>query len=122
MRMPRSYLLILLINLTLAITLLYATPPVQGEPVDGGEGPGQLRTNEGTAPHEDADTAPKRSIQMQEIHIRGEIEKPKAMFIIPHTPHESGSTARERDFSEEILAPIDKDEVHGLVRYQESLR
>lgn len=81
-------------------------------------------------PHQDSqqnegmpEDTPRRSIQMNEIQIRGEVEKPKAMFIIPHTPTDyTFLRGSKKDFSKEILAPITIEWVEDMAKYPESLR
>jgi len=76
-----------------------------------------------TKPKEEpGEDTPRRSIQMNEIQIRGEVEKPKAMFIIPRATTDYSSEEDVRDFSKEILAPMDMDRIEGMGRYSESMR
>ena len=65
--------------------------------------------------------ARKRVLHMQEIEILGNVEKPKAMFIIPRTPHQYYSNKYKRDFSEEILRPITKQGVADRQEWQETV-
>jgi len=53
---------------------------------------------------------------MKEMEIVGEVEKPKAMFVIPMAPIEYRRTHEEKDFTEEILAPIDREWIQNLER------
>jgi len=62
------------------------------------------------------DKAPKKSIRMEEIEILGEVEKPKAMFVIPMAPIEYRQNRRGKDFSAEILAPIDREAFENMER------
>lgn len=62
------------------------------------------------------DKAPKKSIRMEEIEILGEVEKPKAMFVIPMAPVEYRQSGRGKDFSAEILAPIDREAFENMQR------
>ena len=71
---------------------------------------------------EQEESAPRRSIQMQEIQIRGEVEKPKAMFIIPRATSDYFQKGKSKDFSQEILSPIDIQLMEDMARYQESTR
>ena len=64
--------------------------------------------------------APKRSLQMQEIEILGEVEKPKTMFVIPRAPHSYYWEKNKKDFTEEILAPINKQEMKDMQRWREA--
>ncbi len=63
----------------------------------------------------------KKVIHMNEIEIVGKVEKPKVMFIIPRTPHEFIQKKYEKDFSAEILAPINKQSVEGRQLWQENI-
>lgn len=62
----------------------------------------------------------KRVLHMKEIEIYGNIEKPKAMFIIPRTPHQYYSNEYKRDFTEEILRPITKQGLADRQEWQEA--
>lgn len=63
---------------------------------------------------------PKRSLQMQEIEILGEVEKPKTMFVIPRAPHTYYWEKNRKDFTAEILAPINKQEIADMQRWRET--
>jgi len=63
---------------------------------------------------------PKRSLKMQEIEILGEVEKPKTMFVIPRAPHSYYWEKNTKDFTEEILAPINKQEMEDMQRWREA--
>jgi hypothetical protein len=116
----RRYLKALLIGLTLAVLLIYPAAYGLGGPASE-RGTEKATAAQGPSAAEDSESAPKRSIQMQEIQIRGEVEKPKAMFIIPHAPSDFAPAAGHKDFSDDILMPIDMDKVNGMVGYQNSL-
>jgi hypothetical protein len=62
------------------------------------------------------DKTPQRSIKMKEVEIVGEVEKPKAMFVIPMAPVEYRRTQQGKDFTSEILAPIDREWIQNLER------
>lgn len=64
------------------------------------------------------DRTPQRSIRMQEVEILGEVEKPKAMFVIPMAPIEYQRTGHGKDFSREILAPINREWIENLESQQ----
>ncbi len=51
---------------------------------------------------------------MEEIEIQGEVEKPKAMFVIPMAPVEYRRGTYQKDFTAEILAPIDREALENL--------
>lgn len=107
-------------GLTLTVLLIYPAAYSLGGPATE-RGTEEATAAQGPSAGEDWESAPKRSIQMQEIQIRGEVEKPKAMFIIPHTPSDFAPAAGHKDFSDDILMPIDIDKVNGMVEYQNSL-
>ncbi|MEW6442685.1 MAG: hypothetical protein AB1640_17240 [bacterium] len=60
------------------------------------------------------DKQPQRSIRMHEVEILGEVEKPKAMFVIPMTPIQYKRGSREKDFTADILAPIDRQWIEEM--------
>ena len=64
--------------------------------------------------------ARKRILHMQEVEIFGNVEKPKAMFIIPRTPHQYYRNEYKRDFSEEILRPITREGIADRQEWQEA--
>lgn len=51
---------------------------------------------------------------MEEIEILGEVEKPKALFVIPMAPVEYRRGSHRKDFTDEILAPIDREALEKL--------
>ncbi len=66
------------------------------------------------------ETKRRRSINMEEINIIGEIEKPKTMFVIPRAPHAYYREESKKDFSEEILTPIDIRGIEDIRRWREN--
>lgn len=60
------------------------------------------------------DKAPRKSIRMEELEIVGEVEKPKAMFVIPMAPLEYRRGNHRKDFTAEILTPIDREALENL--------
>ena len=66
------------------------------------------------------DKASKRSLLMQEIESLGEVEKPKTMFVIPRAPHRYNREEDARDFTDEILAPINRQWVEDMRQWKDS--
>ena len=63
----------------------------------------------------------KRFLHMKEVEIFGNVDKPKAMFIIPRTPHRYYRQEYKRDFSDEILAPISKQSIADRKEWADSI-
>jgi len=61
----------------------------------------------------------KRYLRMNEIEIRGEIEKPKAMFVVPRAPHIFSRHKSEKDYTAEIVVPIRKGWVDDMYEWQQ---
>jgi len=61
----------------------------------------------------------KQRLNMSEVEILGEVEKPKTMFVIPRSPHEYSWESSRKDFTEEILAPMSKRKMKGLQQWRE---
>jgi len=62
----------------------------------------------------------QRSIRMGEIEILGEVEKPRTMFVIPRAPHHYYWERTKKDFTEEILAPINRQDVEDAERWRDA--
>jgi len=98
--------------LPLALFLLVVSPASPG--AEPARAPGAGRKPEsGTE-------APRRALTMEEIEIMGQVDKPKAMFVIPKSPHRYYWESGKKDFTQEILAPINKQRVEDLQRWSES--
>ena len=121
MMAPRAWILAVLVT-TISATVAFARPGQCGPPTAGKEvkeKPVQATQQQETS----SEDTPRRSIQMGEIQIRGEVEKPKAMFIIPHTPTDySFLKGGKKDFSKEILAPIDMQWAEDMAKHPEFSR
>jgi hypothetical protein len=65
------------------------------------------------------DRALKSKLEMGEVEILGEVEKPKTMFVIPRAPHQYFWESSKKDFTEEILSPISRQRVEGLEKWSE---
>jgi len=65
------------------------------------------------------DKMQKKNLQMTEIEILGEFEKPKTMFVVPRAPHEYHWGSPTVDFTDEILLPISKQRVEGMQQWRE---
>jgi hypothetical protein len=85
-----------------------------GEPESSGrataERPGATRQTPGT-------------VELDEVEIRGEIEKPKLFFILPKAQREAQTRERRLRFYPDILEPLDKDrfEEEARVLYQHGI-
>lgn len=102
-------------SLLLASWVLLAGLPSAGSSQT--EKPGKSVTVPTSQPaHAPEDQAPRKSIRMDEIEIQGEFEKPKAMFVIPMAPVEYRRGTYQKDFTAEILAPIDREALENLKR------
>ena len=67
---------------------------------------------------EEEQRAVQRAIHMEEIEIHGDVEKPKTMFVIPRASLRYIRKDQEKDFSNEILAPITKEWVEDRQRWR----
>jgi len=65
------------------------------------------------------DRVMKSKLQMQEVEILGEVEKPKTMFVIPRAPHQYFWESSKKDFTEDILAPMSRQKVEGMQNWRE---
>lgn len=65
----------------------------------------------------------KSAVNLNEVEIRGELEKPKIFFILPKAEREAESKQRRVRFYPDILEPLDKDrfEEEARVLYQHGI-
>lgn len=77
----------------------------------------QVRSGEDERPE---DRILKQRLEMSEVEILGEVDKPKTMFVIPRSPHQYVWESDKRDFTEEILAPVDRRSMEGLQQWREA--
>lgn len=73
-----------------------------------------------------AATAPSEGTQklnLNEVEIRGEIEKPKIFFILPKAQRDAETRQKRIRFYPDILEPLDKDrfEEEARVLYQHGI-
>lgn len=63
------------------------------------------------------------SVNLNEVEIRGELEKPNIFFILPKAQREAESKQRRIRFYPDILEPLDKDrfEEEARVLYQHGI-
>lgn len=75
------------------------------------------------APAEPGASGADRKLQLDEVEILGEIEKPKIFFILPKAQREAESRKRRIRFYPDILEPLDKDrfEEEARVLYQHGI-
>jgi hypothetical protein len=64
-----------------------------------------------------------KKLNLNEVEIRGEIEKPKLFFILPKAQREAETRQRRIRFYPDILEPLDKDrfEEEARVLYQHGI-
>lgn len=65
------------------------------------------------------DRALKRRLDMTEVEILGEVEKPRTLFVIPRAPHQYSWESDTIDFSQEILAPMTRRRIEGLQQWRD---
>lgn len=65
----------------------------------------------------------RSSVDLNEVEIRGELEKPKIFFILPKAQRDTESKQRRIRFYPDILEPLDKDrfEEEARVLYQHGI-
>lgn len=107
--MQRLLLTAFLASVTFAISPTFAEEP----------GPGAKPS---AAPSRAAG-ASGSAVNLNEVEIRGELEKPKIFFILPKAQRESESKQRRIRFYPDILEPLDKDrfEEEARVLYQHGI-
>ena|SRR2546423_1956825 len=71
----------------------------------------------------DTQTAPKGKVNLNEVEIHGELEKPKIFFILPKAKRDAQAKQRQYRFYPDILEPLDKDrfEEEARVLYQHGI-
>jgi len=67
---------------------------------------------------EQADRTPQRRLDMSEVEILGEVDKPRTMFILPRSPHQYILEGDRKDFTENILSPMNKRTMQGLQQWR----
>jgi hypothetical protein len=67
--------------------------------------------------------APGQKVNLNEVEIHGELEKPKIFFILPKAKRETEAKGRKYRFYPDILEPLDKDrfEEEARVLYQHGI-
>lgn len=85
---------------------------------------------EESGPEAQAPASPSRpasgarsSVDLNEVEIHGELEKPKIFFILPKAQRDTESKQRRIRFYPDILEPLDKDrfEEEARVLYQHGI-
>jgi hypothetical protein len=71
----------------------------------------------------DSKSAPGSKVNLNEVEIHGELEKPKIFFILPKAKREAQAKQRQFRFYPDILEPLDKDrfEEEARVLYQHGI-
>jgi hypothetical protein len=84
-----------------------------------------LRAEEGSAspPAKDSKSAAAPKVNLNEVEIHGELEKPKIFFILPKAKRDAQAKQRQFRFYPDILEPLDKDrfEEEARVLYQHGI-
>ncbi len=110
----------------LILTFVLASVSYSGMPLRAEEGAG----NPAAAPETEASSPPaaaspdgSQKLNLNELEIRGEIEKPKIFFILPKAQREAETRKRRIRFYPDILEPLDKDrfEEEARVLYQHGI-
>jgi hypothetical protein len=67
--------------------------------------------------------APRAKVNLNEVEIKGELEKPKIFFILPKAQRDAETKTRQFRFYPDILEPLDKDrfEEEARVLYQHGI-
>jgi hypothetical protein len=102
-----------LIALLIAVALWVAFPV----PASAAEAQAPAEASESRAPRVD------KNLELDEVEILGEIEKPKIFFILPKAKRDAESRQRRIRFYPDILEPLDKDrfEEEARVLYQHGI-
>ena len=112
--MTKLFLTMFLASVSFGVSPLYA----EEEP--GDETPAER------APAKPSKAPPKAgssSVNLNEVEIHGELEKPKIFFILPKAQRDAEAKQRRIRFYPDILEPLDKDrfEEEARVLYQHGI-
>ena len=82
-----------------------------------------LLADESPAPPRAEKAAPGSKVNLNEVEIHGELEKPKIFFILPKAKRDAQAKQRQFRFYPDILEPLDKDrfEEEARVLYQHGI-
>ena len=87
--------------------------------------PAMSLAEEGSAspPAKDSKSAAGSKVNLNEVEIHGELEKPKIFFILPKAKRDAQAKQRQFRFYPDILEPLDKDrfEEEARVLYQHGI-
>ena len=87
--------------------------------------PAMSLAEEGSAspPAKDSKSTAGSKVNLNEVEIHGELEKPKIFFILPKAKRDAESKQRQFRFYPDILEPLDKDrfEEEARVLYQHGI-
>ena len=114
--MRKLFLTMFLASVSLGISPLYA----EEEPGDDAPPPEKVApAKPGKAPAK----AGSSSVNLNEVEIHGELEKPKIFFIRPKAQRDAEAKQRRIRFYPDILEPLDKDrfEEEARVLYQHGI-
>ncbi len=101
----------------LILTSIFLSVSFRGIPLFAEDWPSE------SAPAKDSQTAPKGKVNLNEVEIHGELEKPKIFFILPKAKRDAQAKQRQYRFYPDILEPLDKDrfEEEARVLYQHGI-
>lgn len=89
-----------------------------GNPTDHKDGKDALQGSPKNAGKNDA---LESNLRMEEIEIHGDVEKPKAMFVIPRASLRFDRKEYDKDFTSEILDPVTKQWIEDSQRWREAV-
>ena len=109
----------------LILTFVLASVSYSGMPLGAEEGAGSPAPGAETSspPAAAVPSEGTQKLNLNEVEIRGEIEKPKIFFILPKAQREAETRQRRIRFYPDILEPLDKDrfEEEARVLYQHGI-
>jgi hypothetical protein len=113
--MRKLLLTMILASVSFGVSPLYAedeaddeAPPAKEAPAKSSQAPAKAGSS---------------SVNLNEVEIHGELEKPKIFFILPKAQRDAEAKQRRIRFYPDILEPLDKDrfEEEARVLYQHGI-
>ena len=113
--MKKLFLTMILASVSFGVSPLYA----EDEPGDEAPSVNEAPAKSSKAPAK----AGSSSVNLNEVEIHGELEKPKIFFILPKAQRDAEAKQRRIRFYPDILEPLDKDrfEEEARVLYQHGI-
>ena len=110
----------------LILTMILASVSFGISPLYAEDEPGDEAPANETAPAKPSKAPAKAgssSVNLNEVEIHGELEKPKIFFILPKAQRDAEAKQRRIRFYPDILEPLDKDrfEEEARVLYQHGI-